>query len=104
MFNCSLAAPFNSRIEAVTVTTTRSHSAQCQMIFLPHLRSSFREVRDDDFPNVPPLKRHSDTSIENLWFQGKTDFFFLVSWGGVRMSPIGTSATNWAMVPAPDER
>jgi hypothetical protein len=27
--------------------------------------------------------------------------FFLVSWGGVRLSPLGTSATNWPIVPAP---
>jgi hypothetical protein len=25
--------------------------------------------------------------------------FFLVSWGGVRLSPLGTSATNWPIVP-----
>jgi hypothetical protein len=29
---------------------------------------------------------------------------FLVSWGGVRLSPLGTSATNWRIVPAPDDR
>jgi hypothetical protein len=29
---------------------------------------------------------------------------FLVSWGGVRLSPFGTSATNWPTVPAPDDR
>jgi hypothetical protein len=28
----------------------------------------------------------------------------LVSWGGVRLSPLGTSATNWPIVPAPDDR
>jgi hypothetical protein len=28
--------------------------------------------------------------------------FFLVSLGGVRLSPLGTSATNWPIVPAPD--
>jgi hypothetical protein len=27
-------------------------------------------------------------------------YFFLVSWGGVRLSPLGTSATNWPIVPA----
>jgi hypothetical protein len=26
--------------------------------------------------------------------------FFLVSWGWVRLSPLGTSATNWPIVPA----
>jgi hypothetical protein len=29
---------------------------------------------------------------------------FLVSWGGVRLSPLGTSATIWPIVPAPDDR
>jgi hypothetical protein len=29
---------------------------------------------------------------------------FLFSWGEVRMSPLGTSATNWPIVPAPDVR
>jgi hypothetical protein len=29
---------------------------------------------------------------------------FLVSWGGVRLCPIGTSTTNWPIVPAPDVR
>jgi hypothetical protein len=31
-------------------------------------------------------------------------FFFLVSWGRLRLSPLGTSATNWPIVPAPDDR
>jgi hypothetical protein len=30
--------------------------------------------------------------------------FFLVSWIGVRLSKLGTSATNWPIVPAPDDR
>jgi hypothetical protein len=34
----------------------------------------------------------------------QTVYFFLVSWGGVRLSPLGTSATNWTIVPAPDDR
>jgi hypothetical protein len=29
---------------------------------------------------------------------------FLVSWGGVRLSLFGTSATNWPIVPAPYDR
>jgi hypothetical protein len=29
---------------------------------------------------------------------------WLVSWGGVRLSQLGTSASNWRIVPAPDER
>jgi hypothetical protein len=31
-------------------------------------------------------------------------FFFLLSWGGVRLGPLGTPATNWPIVPAPDDR
>jgi hypothetical protein len=31
-------------------------------------------------------------------------FSFLVSLGGVRLSPLYTSATNWPIVPAPDDR
>jgi hypothetical protein len=30
--------------------------------------------------------------------------FLLVSCGVVRLSPLGTSATNWPIVPAPDDR
>jgi hypothetical protein len=32
------------------------------------------------------------------------DLFFLILWGGVRLSPLDTSATNWPIVPAPDDR
>jgi hypothetical protein len=38
-----------------------------------------------------PRRRHSSTND-------------LVSWGGVRLCPLGTSATNWPIVPAPDYR
>jgi hypothetical protein len=31
-------------------------------------------------------------------------FFSLVSWGGVRLSPLGTSANIWPIAPAPDDR
>jgi hypothetical protein len=31
-------------------------------------------------------------------------FIFLFFWDGVRLSPLGTSATNWPIVPAPDDR
>jgi hypothetical protein len=32
------------------------------------------------------------------------NYFFLVSWDDMRLSPLGTSATNWAIVPDPDDR
>jgi hypothetical protein len=31
-------------------------------------------------------------------------FFFLVSWGGMRLSPLGTAPPVWSTVPAPDDR
>jgi hypothetical protein len=30
-------------------------------------------------------------------------FFFLVSWSGVTLSPLGTSVTVWPVVPALDD-
>jgi hypothetical protein len=32
---------------------------------------------------------------------GLISVYFLVSWGRVRLSPLGTSATNWPIVPSP---
>jgi hypothetical protein len=29
--------------------------------------------------------------------------FFLLFWGGVGLSSLGTSATNWPIIPAPDD-
>jgi hypothetical protein len=29
--------------------------------------------------------------------------FYIVSWGEVRLSPLGTSAANWPIVPSPDD-
>jgi hypothetical protein len=36
--------------------------------------------------------------------RGRGLVFFLLSWGVVRVSSLGTSATNWPIVPAPDDR
>jgi hypothetical protein len=36
--------------------------------------------------------------------QDSTFFLYIFSWGGVRLSPLGTSATNWPIVPGPDDR
>jgi hypothetical protein len=30
--------------------------------------------------------------------------FFLISWGGVRLSPLGMSVANWPILSAPDDR
>jgi hypothetical protein len=46
-------------------------------------------------PFIPEPKLHT---------QGTSVFFFLdSSWGGVRLNPLGTSATLWPIVPAPDD-
>jgi hypothetical protein len=34
---------------------------------------------------------------------GRVTDFYTVSWGGVRLSPLGTSATDWSIVPGPDD-
>jgi hypothetical protein len=38
------------------------------------------------------------------WLRNCAFSQFLVSWGWVRLSPLGTSATNWRIVAAPDDR
>jgi hypothetical protein len=38
------------------------------------------------------------------WNRAHPSFFGGVSWGGVRLSPLGTSANIWHIVPAPDVR
>jgi hypothetical protein len=37
------------------------------------------------------------------YFQTLYIYIYLVPWGGVRLSPFGTSATIWPIVPAPDD-
>jgi hypothetical protein len=41
-----------------------------------------------------PIGEHLSTTL----------ILLLVSLGGVRLSPLGTSATNWPVLPAPDDR
>jgi hypothetical protein len=49
-----------------------------------------------------PRKLSEERSIHVFNRSHDVSFFFLVSWGGVRLSLLGTSATNWPIVPAPD--
>jgi hypothetical protein len=44
-------------------------------------------------------KRYNDSELHIAAF-----FFFLVSCGGVRLSPLGTLATNWPIVAVPGDR
>jgi hypothetical protein len=41
------------------------------------------------------FKRCVGRAVRFKWYEG-----VLASWGGVRLSPLGTSATNWPIVPA----
>jgi hypothetical protein len=59
--------------------------------------------------NLYTLSRIKQTCIEDLLVSTlgpDTGYpvFFLISWGGVRLSPFGTWATNWPEVPVPDYR
>jgi hypothetical protein len=48
------------------------------------------------------LEPETNTSLS--FFVVSLGFFFLVSLGGVRLSPLGTSVTIWHIVPAPNGR
>jgi hypothetical protein len=37
-------------------------------------------------------------------FEESLQLFFLISWGGVRLSPLVTSATKWPIVPVADDQ
>jgi hypothetical protein len=69
------------------------------------------QIRNDFCPKREASVRRSlkmTTAGSSETLQGatteKTAVFFLVSWGGVRLNPLGTSATTWPTVPAPDDR
>jgi hypothetical protein len=72
------------------------HSSCCQVpsLFYCQLHRCF-------IPNCVYVPTHSYGDID---VHVTCPFFFLVSWGGVRLSPLGTSATNCSTVPAPDDR
>jgi hypothetical protein len=54
--------------------------------------------------NLTNFMVFSMMSCEWLATESETeDSFFLASWGGVRLSPLGRSATNWPIVPVPDD-
>jgi hypothetical protein len=47
---------------------------------------------------------YASRQILHVWSVVLSLFFSLVSWGGVRLSPLGTSATLWPIVPALGDR
>jgi hypothetical protein len=45
----------------------------------------------------------SKSNYELYYCNVEFNYFSFLGWGGVRLSPLGTSATNWPIVPAPDD-
>jgi hypothetical protein len=48
---------------------------------------------------ITPCRQQAEHFVLVLLFG-----FLLISWGGVRLSPLGMSATSWPIVPVPDDR
>jgi hypothetical protein len=48
-----------------------------------------------------PVSSRIDTHFSGI---SDTDIDIVSSWGGVILSPLGTSAINWSLVPALDDR
>jgi hypothetical protein len=80
-----------------------------------NLIDSRQDSLEGDQPVTRPLPtQHHNTNTTNTdrhpcleWNskpRSQFSFFFLVSWGGVRLSPLSRSATNWPIVPAPDDK
>jgi hypothetical protein len=79
----------------------------------PQSRSGRRgegKILDPTGTRTPTLRSSSPqpvaipTELSRLQYLRDILALFLVSWGGVRLSPLGTSVTNWPIVPAPDDR
>jgi hypothetical protein len=61
--------------------------------------------KQDGITKVNKLNCTRIITTKNVKVQNnvQTRLVFLVSWDGVRLSPLGTSPTNWPIVPAPDD-
>jgi hypothetical protein len=61
-------------------------------------------------PALEPWLRDGASWLQFPWTETMlskpiiSSLFFLFSWGGVRLSPLGTPATGWPTVPASDDR
>jgi hypothetical protein len=53
------------------------------------------------FRNVELPPNYTLLQINRSYSSSSSIFFY---WGEVRLSPLDTSATNWPIVPAPDDR
>jgi hypothetical protein len=57
------------------------------------------------YREIPGAIRGSRIRFADETYFWLDDFnFFIISYGGVRLSPLGASATIWPIVPAPDGR
>jgi hypothetical protein len=52
------------------------------------------------FTNYPPHQKH----VIILVGSGNVTIIIIIILSGERLSPLGTAATNWPIVPAPDDR
>jgi hypothetical protein len=57
------------------------------------------EMKRHGCSNIPWLHNHPHHTSKS-----HRETLFYVFWGAVRLSPFGTSATNWPVVPVPDDR
>jgi hypothetical protein len=78
------------------------------MLFATRKFTAVFTKRRQSYPYTQPaesMPSHIIYLIIILTFSSrKSIVFFLVSWGGVRLSPLGRSVTNWHIAPAPDDR
>jgi hypothetical protein len=89
-----LVVTFTGLLKQLVTTLYTSHTDQCSQS-----RSSLRcLVTASDVRLIPGSRPRRLTAISHQ------PPILLVSWGGVRPGPLGTSATNWPTVPAPDDR
>jgi hypothetical protein len=89
--------------DCVSYYTSHSHTSQCRVVnFSPFLFIFTSEVpyQLDGVPAFLVTPALPGGLNEKCVF----GVVFLVSWGGVRLSPLSMSATNWPIVPAPDDR
>jgi hypothetical protein len=63
-------------------------------------KGEYLQEKRKDWRRIWYMKSHVREIIDGCWFS----FLLSVSWGGVRLSPLGTLATIWPIVSALDDR
>jgi hypothetical protein len=76
----------------------------CDLLSYWDFWSSFSAL-SDEFKDTVSDNRSVPHPFEFIIFNSPLiRHYIVVSWGGVRLSPLGTSATNWPTVPVLDDR